>query len=601
MIRVMSDLAPAVSAVVRRCLGVGAGEDVLVIVDEGTREIGEALRAEASAAGADAVLGVMDERATDGTEPARPLAAALSACDVFIAPTSRSLSHTLARKRASENGARGATMPGVTADMLARVMGVEFDTMTARSRTAAALLDGAGSAHVRCPRGSDLTLDLTGRAGLADDGDLSARGAFGNLPCGEAFIAPLSGEGQIMAVSLAPLGLSAEPATLVVEQGRIVDARGGLGPEYLELLRAHGELGTNLAELGIGTNDRATLTGLVLEDEKILGTVHVAFGASAGIGGTVSVPIHLDVVITDASLEIDGQAVLDQGRWVLDPVSPLLAVPNISEGRRTEVIEAIGLAFGVPLLDVHSDPDHHRSVFTFAGGPGELAEATLNGVREAVARIDLRRQAGAHPRVGAIDVAPIVYLQDSDRGAACAEALVLADGLGEQLELPVLLYGVLAGGRTRASLRRGGPGALAERLADGGLRPDYGPARLHPTAGAVLVAARPPLVAFNVELAPGVTEREAVAIAAQIREGGEDGLPGVRAIGLWLEHKNVAQVSTNVEDHRGASLAQVVTAIERRASIGETELVGLAPKAAFDGFPEDVVVRNRRLIEDVVT
>jgi leucyl aminopeptidase (aminopeptidase T) len=322
MIRVMSALGPAVAAVVRRCLAVAAGEDVVVIVDDATREIGEALRDEASAVRADAVLGVMDERATDGTEPPRPLAAALQACDVFIAPTSRSLSHTAARKRATDNGARGATMPGVTADMLARVMAVDFDTMAARSRAVAALLDGADEAHVSCPRGSDLRLDLTGRAGIADDGDLTSPGAFGNLPCGEAFIAPLSGQGRVVAESLAPLGLSPEPATLIVEAGRIVDATGGLGPAFIQQLRAHGELGTNLAELGVGTNDKATLTGSVLEDEKILGTIHVAFGASAGIGGTVSVPIHLDVVVTDASLEIAGRRVLEQGRWVLDEHRP---------------------------------------------------------------------------------------------------------------------------------------------------------------------------------------------------------------------------------------------------------------------------------------
>jgi leucyl aminopeptidase (aminopeptidase T) len=312
------DLAPAVSTIVRRCLGVGSGEDVLVIVDPATRAIGEALRDEAAAVGADAVLAVMDERATDGTEPARPIAAALQDCDVFIAPTSRSLSHTTARKQASDAGVRGATMPGVTEDMLARVMAVEFDTMARRSQAVATLLDDAATAHVTCPRGTDLTLELTGRPGIADDGNLTAKGAFGNLPCGEAFIAPNSGDGSVVASSLAPLGISAEPATLTVEEGRIVGAEHGLGPKFIERLRPHGELATNLAELGIGTNDRARLTGLVLEDEKILGTVHVAFGASAGIGGTVSVPIHLDVVIIDASIEIDGTPVLDAGRYILE-------------------------------------------------------------------------------------------------------------------------------------------------------------------------------------------------------------------------------------------------------------------------------------------
>ena len=313
----MSDLGPAVATVVRRCLGVQPGEDALVIVDQETRSIGEALRDECAAAGADSVLTVMDERASHGTEPPPTIAAALEACDVFIAPTSRSLSHTVARKRATEAGARGATMPGVTEDMLARVMAVDFDTMAARSKAVAAALEDGTRAHVTCPRGTDLRLALDGRAGISDDGELTARGAFGNLPCGEGFISPASGEGTIVAASLAPLGLSMEPARLTVAEGRIVAGVDGLGPEFIELLLEHGELATNLAELGVGTNDRAQLTGNVLEDEKILGTVHVAFGASAGIGGTVSVPIHLDVVITDASLEVDGHQVLDAGRYVL--------------------------------------------------------------------------------------------------------------------------------------------------------------------------------------------------------------------------------------------------------------------------------------------
>jgi leucyl aminopeptidase (aminopeptidase T) len=313
----MTELAPAVRTVVRRCLGVQAGEDVVVVVDPATRAIGDALREEAAAAGADAVLMIMDERATDGTEPPPTVAAALGACDVFIAPTSRSLSHTSARKRATDRGARGATMPGVTEGMLARVMAVDFDAMAARSKAVAAALDAATAARITCPRGTDLRLALDGRAGISDDGELTARGAFGNLPCGEGFIAPAFGEGTLMASSLAPLGISEDLAQLTVADGRLVAAECGLGPQFIELLLSQGELGTNLAELGVGTNDRARLTGNILEDEKILGTVHVAFGASAGIGGTVSVPIHLDVVILDASLEVDGRTVLDRGRYVL--------------------------------------------------------------------------------------------------------------------------------------------------------------------------------------------------------------------------------------------------------------------------------------------
>ena len=314
----MTDLDRAVQTVVRRCLAIREGEDVVVVVDEPLQSLGEKLRRAAQRAGADAVLTVMAPRPTDGSEPPAPVAEALAACDVFIAPASRSLSHTLARKRASERGARGATMPHVTADMLARLMAIDFDRLRARCHAVADLLDRGEEARVSCPRGSDLRLDLRGRHGIADDGDLSAPGAFGNLPCGEGFIAPAGGEGTMVARSLAAIGLThGHPARLTVDGGHLAQATGPEGEQLLGILREHGDAGTNLAELGVGTNDRATLTGNVLEDEKILGTIHVAFGASIAIGGTVSVPIHLDCVVTEASLTVDDTRVLDEGRFML--------------------------------------------------------------------------------------------------------------------------------------------------------------------------------------------------------------------------------------------------------------------------------------------
>jgi leucyl aminopeptidase (aminopeptidase T) len=312
-----SDLDRALITIVERCLDVRSGEHVLVIGDPRSRALAEAMREMAARHGADAVLALMDERETDGSEPPPPIAAALAACDVYLAPTSRSLSHTRARKAASDAGARGATLPGVTAEMLARAMAVDFDALKARTEAITRLLDESDSAHVTCPHGSDCTFDLRGRRGLPDYGDLTGRHAFGNLPAGEGFIAPAGGHGHLAATSLAPLGLSPEPVLLTVEDGRLTGANGPLGPQFVELLRAHGPLGTNLAELGVGTNDRATLTGNVLEDEKLLGTIHVAFGASTGIGGTVSVPIHLDVVVLEPTLDVGGTRVLDAGRWVL--------------------------------------------------------------------------------------------------------------------------------------------------------------------------------------------------------------------------------------------------------------------------------------------
>jgi leucyl aminopeptidase (aminopeptidase T) len=315
----MSELDQAVNTVIRRCLGVLPDECVVVVADEGTRPIGDALREAAAAAGAEAVLNVMAVREEHGQEPPAPVAAALAASDVFIAPTTKSLSHTRARKAANDAGARGATLPGVTEDMLARLMTCDFPALQRRSLALATLLTGASSAHVTCPRGTDLRLDLTGREGIPDDGDLTGERAFGNLPCGEGFVSPLSGEGRIATVSLAGFGLPrGEPPLLTVEDGRLAGATQPEGEALLAALQAAGDAGTNVAELGIGTNERATLTGNILEDEKILGTVHVAFGASAGIGGTVSVPVHLDCLVAEPTLDIGSTRVLERGRFVLD-------------------------------------------------------------------------------------------------------------------------------------------------------------------------------------------------------------------------------------------------------------------------------------------
>ena len=273
----------------------------------------------------------------------------------------------------------------------------------------------------------------------------------------------------------------------------------------------------------------------------------------------------------------------------------LLAVPNFSEGRDDATIDALGdaLASGggdVRLLALHRDPDHNRCVFTLAGEPGTLAPALLAGARVAVERIDLRAHEGVHPHVGALDVAPIVHLDGQTRGAACAEALVTADLLARHLDLPVLLYGALAQGRTRAALRRGGPAELARRLAAGELTTDFGPPSAHPTAGATLVAARPPLVAFNVTLRPPATLAQAREIADRIREGGPEGLPGLRAIGLRLERQQEIQVSMNVERPDLTPLREVVAAIARYAEPATAELIGLAPEAAFEGFPPDLPI-----------
>ncbi|HTQ69782.1 MAG TPA: hypothetical protein VMI13_13920 [Solirubrobacteraceae bacterium] len=312
---------------------------------------------------------------------------------------------------------------------------------------------------------------------------------------------------------------------------------------------------------------------------------------------------------------------------------PLLGVPNFSEGRDPAVIEALERALGGPggadpdedgeastparLLDAHSDGDHNRSVFTLAAPPRGLADAVLRAAAVAVEEIDVmgpvgegHPDAGQHPHVGALDVAPVVYPDAALRGEACAEALVLADRIAQELGVPVFLYGELTASagrapRTRAELRGGGVAGLACRLGDSGagLVPDFGPLRLHRTAGATLVAAREPLVAFNLLLAPDAGIDLARSVAASIREGGEHGIPGVRAIGVVLEDRG-AQVSLNVERPLEVPLGEVVAAVRRQAPVASAELVGLAPRAAMEGFPEDVPLPGfdpqRHLLENAL-
>ena len=267
---------------------------------------------------------------------------------------------------------------------------------------------------------------------------------------------------------------------------------------------------------------------------------------------------------------------------------PLEAVPNFSEGRDRLTIEGIGeaLADGARLLDVHSDEDHNRSVYTLVGSEAELVAALLGAIEVARERIDLRHQEGAHPRIGAADVVPIVPIRESDADRARATALELGRRVGEDLGLPVFLYGELAPGLGPAFFRRGGPAELQRRIDAGEVTPDFGPSRLDERAGGVLVGSRPPLIAFNVNLA-GDDLEAAREVARTVRER-DGGFPGVRALGLRLPRAGHVQVSLNVENWRAAPLHEVVGAVEREAHarglhVLGSELVGLMPAGAAVG------------------
>jgi leucyl aminopeptidase (aminopeptidase T) len=313
---VTAELDRAVKTVVRQCMGISPGEEVLVVCNPVTEEIGALMRIEAQGDGADATLAVISERDSAAAEPPRAVAAAMAAADVVLAPTIQSLSHTAARKAASDAGVRIGTLPGVTEEMLGRLMTGDLEEIRRRGWAVVTALNRGTEARITCRHGSDLRIGLQGRMGIVDAGELGNKGAFGNLPCGEGFIAPVEGttEGTLVVDgSIASIGLLDTPVSLTVREGNLVEATGNDGGRLLELLTAHGEDGTNVAELGIGTNEEAILTGNILEDEKILGTCHVAFGASAAIGGTVQVPVHLDCVILEPTVEIDGETIVSGG------------------------------------------------------------------------------------------------------------------------------------------------------------------------------------------------------------------------------------------------------------------------------------------------
>jgi len=290
---------------------------------------------------------------------------------------------------------------------------------------------------------------------------------------------------------------------------------------------------------------------------------------------------------------------------------PLESVPNFSEGRDRATIEALADALGgkARLLDVHADADHNRSVYTLVGSGEELVESLLAGIAVARERIDLRRHDGAHPRIGAADVVPVVPLVPDDLARAREVALELAERVGGELGLPVFLYGELGGGRGPAFFRAGGTDELARRVADAELASDYGPARLDERAGAVLVGARRPLIAFNVNLRGSLEAAREVAAVVRERDGG---FPGVRALGLELPSAGLVQVSMNVEDYEAAALHEIVARVEqeaaaRGAEVAGSELVGLMPADAavaaagatlrIDGFDASRIL-ELRLLDD---
>jgi leucyl aminopeptidase (aminopeptidase T) len=319
-------LAHAAQNVVEHCLGIRAGEVVSIVTDSADPERIEIARAfweEARAKGAEVILVEMLPRKTSGEEPPAPIARLMAESSVVLCPTTKSLSHTQARRKASARGARIASLPKITKEMVVRCLTADYGGIAALTKRVAGTLSRGSKFKIESELGTNLELERQGRIVDADTGLLTQPGEFGNLPAGEAFFAPMEGTSNGTIVfdgSVADLGKLVEPIELKVEHGiaRIVSTSAA-AQQLDRSLSAHGADAYNIAELGVGTNDRAIVSGDILEDEKVLGTVHIALGNNAGMGGNVNVPIHLDGLIRNATLYVDGELVLDKGTLVVSP------------------------------------------------------------------------------------------------------------------------------------------------------------------------------------------------------------------------------------------------------------------------------------------
>ncbi len=321
MFAISADLLSASTVAIRDCMGARAGERVLVVTDEPLRAIGFALQRAARDLGLDVLLVEMLPRRSNGEEPPPEVADLMKHADVVLCPTSKSLTHTDSRRAASLAGARVATLPGVTEAIMVRCMNANYDEIAARTHQLCARLERTRTVRVTAPAGTDITMPITGRQAHASSGLFREKGQWGNLPTGEAYLAPLEGRSEGVVVvdgSMAGVGLLSRPLRIVVEKGYATEVTGG--PEaaaLVALFEPHGQDARTVAEFGIGTNDKATLTGVILEDEKVMGTIHVAFGDNKSMGGTVRVASHLDGLVRNPTVWFDDVKVMEEGRLLV--------------------------------------------------------------------------------------------------------------------------------------------------------------------------------------------------------------------------------------------------------------------------------------------
>ena len=315
-------LLSAALIAVRDCMGLQPGERVLIITDKPLRHIAEACHAAVVALGNEVVLVEITPRRSNGEEPPPEIAELMKKFDVVLAPTSKSLTHTDARRAASAAGVRIATLPGVTEEIMIRCMNADYHLIADRTLKLCSMLEQTKNIQVRTSVGTDITLPIAGRKAYASTGLFRERGQSGNLPTGEAYLAPLEGLSSGIIVvdgSMAMIGMVKEPIRIIVRNGYAEEITGGDEAERLiHLLEPHGREARTIAEFGIGTNDKAILSGLILEDEKVMGTIHIAFGDNKSMGGSVRVASHLDGLVKHPTVWFDEKMIMKEGKFLVE-------------------------------------------------------------------------------------------------------------------------------------------------------------------------------------------------------------------------------------------------------------------------------------------
>ena len=317
----MDDLKRSAQIAVKDCMGLKPDETLLVVTDEPLRHIGYALWEAGVELDAESMLLEMIPREGHGQDPPQAISEMMKMVNAVLCPTSKSLTHTKARREACEAGARVGTLPGITVEVMSRTLSADYYAIADRTKRVCEAVEGGKRVHLTAPNGTDMTLSIEGRHCISSTGLILNPGDFGNLPSGEAYLAPVEGTAKGVFVvdgSFAGVGVVQEPLRLEVEDGYVTGISGGEEEKVLRgLLEPHGRDAYNIAELGIGTNDAAQISGILLEDEKVAGTVHIALGNNASMGGSVTVPVHLDGVIKGPTLDIDDRTIMKDGKLLI--------------------------------------------------------------------------------------------------------------------------------------------------------------------------------------------------------------------------------------------------------------------------------------------